>query len=119
MRKPFNNNYDCDPGRIRHKISFWKVQQVSDGFGGTTETEVKVIETKAAKENVNRYDQMAFEAGANVFNEATYFIIRNRKDFYPTKDLILKHDGNDYQILGVVPKGDPCTFLQLLCALSK
>lgn len=119
MRKPFNNKFSYDAGRLRHKISFWQVQQVDDGFGGTTEAEVKVMETWAGKDKLSGYNQMAFEAGANVFNQDTYFVIRNRKDFFPTKDMRLNHDGNDYTILGVVKMDDPCTFLQLLCALSK
>lgn len=119
MRKPFDNKFDYDAGRLRHKISFYKVSQVDDGYGGTTSTETKILDTWAGKDKMSGYNQMAFDAGANVFNNDLYFVIRNRKDFYPKKDMIIKYKNNKYTILGVVEMDDPCTFLQLLCAHSK
>ena len=119
MRKPFDNKFDYDAGRLRHKISFWQISQVDDGYGGTTPTETKILDTWAGKDKPSGYNQMTVDAGANLFDNDAYFVIRNRKNFYPTKDMRVRHNGNNYTIIGVVQMDDPCTFIQILCKYSK
>lgn len=120
MATPYNNKKAYDPGRLRHKVKFKKQTSAPDGYGGTTVTEVIVLETFAGKEKVNQFNQMAIQAGATLFNKAMYLIIRNRKDFYPNKDMQIEFNGESYTLLGEPQElDDPVTYLQLLCVLSK
>lgn len=119
MRKPFENKKAYDPGRLRHRINFFEEQGLDNGSGGTTVNEIILLTTFAGKEKINQYNQLALQAGASVFNGDTYFVIRNRKEFYPEKDMKIKFESENYVIHGVVELDDPCTFLQLLCVRSR
>ena len=120
MKKPFENKKEYDPGRLTSKISFVTFSTVNTPSGGTTETETILLNTWAGKDKVSDYNQMAIQAGATIQNKPTYFVIRNRKNFYPDKTMTIKTSDNiKWQILGIVDLDNPVTYIQMLCVLSK
>ncbi|MEI2271825.1 head-tail adaptor protein [Sphingobacterium sp. ML3W] len=123
MVKPFENKHRLDPGRLNHKISFYRMVSIPDGYGGVTpDQETLVCETKASKQRISagHSGDMVVEAGATVFNQDSYFVIRHRKGFYPMKNDKVIVDGVDgYTIQGIVPLDDPLTMIRLLCVRSQ
>lgn len=121
MAKPYENKQRLDPGRLNHKIAFYRMTSVDDGFGGSVPTETLVLETKASRQRIStnsigESQQMVTDAGATAFNQDMYFIIRHRKGFFPQKnDKVVVDDAEEYTLNGIVPLDDPLTFIKLLC----
>lgn len=115
----YNNKSDFDPGRFRYKVAFYQEGMVDDGFGGTVPGETLVIETRAIRNDVgsNRFSaltQFAVEAGASVFNQDRFFVIRHRSGFVPQKDMVIVSDGVKYTIRGVMPIDEPTKYWRIL-----
>lgn len=116
--KPYDNKKHFDPGRLIHKIQFMGDVAVDDGYGGSVVSEGVILETKAGKEEVSTYTQGQLNAGMTQYNNFQYFVIRNRKGFYPQKDMLINYNGYGYIIQSVKQLDDPCTFLKILCVAS-
>ena len=121
-RKVYENKHFLDPGRLRHKIAFYRLTSTDDGYGGSDVSETLVCETKASKQRISvtqsigESQQMVTDAGETAFNQDMYFVIRNRKDFYPKKnDKIVVDGSEEYTINGIIPLDDPLTYIHLLC----
>lgn len=122
MAKPYENKHSVDPGRLNHKIAFYRMTSTDDGYGGSNISETLVLETKASRQRIavtqamGESQQMVTDAGATAFNQDMYFIIRNRKGFFPQKNDKVVVDGTDeYTINGIIPLDDPLTYIRLLC----
>lgn len=113
--KPFDNKKHFDPGRMRHSIAIMNYAVSDDGFGGTTTTEQQILATKAGKEEVSDYKKSQLVAGFENYETAVYFVIRNRKNFYPDKTMHINYGPKTYTIISVKELDDPCTFLKILC----
>lgn len=116
--KPYDNKKHYDSGRLRHKIQFIQDIATDNGSGGSTVTATPILETWAGKEEPSQYTQNGLNSGRSVYNEYHYFIIRNRKNFTPEKDMRIVFAGNTYVVERVTELDDPCTFLKVLCAVS-
>lgn len=118
--KPYNNKKVYDPGRLRNRVTFLEKRSIGDGYGGSVIDFTPVISTYAGKEKLSQYKQLIL-AQSNQFQMEvdTYFVIRNRKDFYPAKDMSIQTEDAMYTVYGVVEMDDPCTYLQVLCVQSK
>jgi len=121
MIKPYEKKTGSyDPGRMVHKIHFVLEAGTDDGFGGTTVEDTVLLSTWAGKDRVNPYNPLVIQAGITNFDESIYFVIRNRNGFFPTKIMKIKFNDALYTIMGEPVKLDePCTFISILCALSK
>lgn len=120
-RKINDNKHNFDPGRLGHKIEFFEQTSVDDGFGCVVVTETLVLTTKCSKAEVSlnaitQARQIGLIADETEFSQVQYFIIRNRKEFYPVKDMTVDVDGVRYVINGVQKMDDPVTYLRLLCS---
>lgn len=116
--KIFQNKKAYDPGRLRHGIAIMEYALIDDGFGGTTEQEQQILATKAGKEGVSEYKKAQLVGGYTNYDESIYFIIRNRKNFYPNKTMHINYGANSYTIIEVQELDDPCTYLKILCVVS-
>lgn len=116
--KPYDNKKAYDAGRLRHKISFLQDVAVDNGYGGTSVSEVVLIQTWAGKDNPSEYTQNQLNAGRTDYTTFHYFIIRNRNGFTPERDMQIGYDGKRYIIQTVTQLDDPCTFLKILCAAT-
>ena len=118
MKKPVQNKYSFDAGRLRHRIAIMGDVVSDDGYGGTIVEQQQLLATWAGKERVSDY-KIASMAGAHQNYEGhQYFVIRNRNLFYPQKTMSVKYGSNSYNILEIRENDDPCTFLWLLCATT-
>lgn len=121
MIKPYDKKTGSyDPGRMVHKIDFILEAGADDGFGGTIVEEALLLTTWAGKDKVSPFNPMIIQAGITNFDESIYFVIRNRSGFFPTKIMKIKFQDALYTIMGEPIKLDePCTFIKILCVLSK
>ena len=119
MNKIFENKKAYDPGRLRHKISFVEQSIIDDGYGGTTVVETEILNTWAGKDEVSEYVQSQLNSGQSIYSQFQYFVIRNRKNFTPLKDMRIVFDGNKYTVRSVKQLDDPCTFLKILCVVEE
>ena len=115
MRKRFEQSNQYDPGRFRFDISFFTQVFQPDTSGGGQPALQLTLRTKAIKEQIKDSSQIAINAGASIMNEDTYFVIRNRKDFYPLKDMTVFCSGFTYLIAAVIPVGEPVGYVKILC----
>ncbi len=82
-------------------IGIWKTTTVSDGYGGSTVTDVLVYSAWANVETKKAYRQN--ENGQNDNFVQTVFTIRNRYDIdLSTKDNFIKYNGLIYNIDSVL-----------------
>lgn len=116
--KPFDNKRHYDPGRMRHSIAIMNYSVSDDGYGGTSITEQQLIATKAGKDEVSDYKKAQLVDGFTNYETAIYFVIRNRRLFYPDKTMHINYAGKTYTIISVKELDDPCTFLKILCVVS-
>lgn len=107
-----------DPAKFREKITFKQMVATDNDSGGTTVAYPIVLETKAYKEYINAYDQIAFTMGATPINQDCYYTIRSRASFKPEKDMRVVVDGDKYTIAGFVPVNNPVTYYKILCVKS-
>jgi SPP1 family predicted phage head-tail adaptor len=114
MRKPFENTSGYDPGRFRFSITFFTQSTVVDGFAGTRSVLLQSITTMAVQEKLSERSQLAIEAGASVLNQDCYFVIRQRNDFTPAKDMIILCNGSTYVIKAIVPIDVPVRYIKIL-----
>lgn len=114
-RKRFENKTNLDPGRLRSKVEFFEESTVDDGWGGVIVTTVSVLVTRGARVKISESSQMAIEAGASVFNQDTYLMIRKRNDFTPMKDMQIEIDGVQYTVRAIIPIDEPQNYWKLLC----
>lgn len=114
-KKRYENRKVFDPSLLRHKIQFSQMVATDNGSGGTTVGYPLILETKAFREQINAYDQIAFQLGATPINQDCYFTIRARKSFIPEKDMRVVVNGEKYTIAGFVPLNDPITYWKILC----
>jgi len=110
-----NNIKSYDPGLFRFAIEFWAHDAIPDDSGGTDLTFNGLLRTRAVREEIREGSQLAIVAGASLLNQDCYFVIRNRKWFYPAKDMQIRVDGEAYVLSAVVPINNPVTYLKLLC----
>lgn len=115
MRKRFENKSHYDPGRFRFSLTFFTQSTVDDGYSGTSSALLQSITTMAVQEKLSDRSQLAFEAGASVLNQDCYFVIRQRNDFIPLKDMIVLCDGSTYVIKAIIPVDVPVNYIKLLC----
>lgn len=104
-----------NPGQLNHRIQFIQlVPTVEDQYGGRNVTQVPVVCSDTVPTDVTwgslmpirQYHQSAIEAGANVLNGDRVLIIRWRKNFYPTNDMIfadLNNPGDVYTVQSILP----------------
>lgn len=117
--KPYDNKRHYDSGRLRHKIDFIGEVISDDGFGGTILLPDQVLlSTFAGKDDVSEWVQAGLNAGQTNVNQYQYFVIRNRKGFYPAKDMLVNYGNEKYIVQSVKQLDDPCTFLKILCVVS-
>lgn len=116
--KPHDNKKHYDAGRLRHKIQFWQDVFVANNSGGGSVTPTLILETFAGKDEVSAYTQSALNAGRSEYKQFQYFVIRNRKNFMPVKDMKVLFGENSYIVETVKELDDPCTFLKVLCVVS-
>lgn len=122
MKKPYENQNVYDPGRLRHNVTFVQDQTIDTESGGTSTYETNLLVTKAGKDNMSTYTKsnIVSAVDATFEDNFTYFTIRNRKTFYPDKTMFIRTSFTEkWQIINIKPLGDPCTFIQLSCVLSK
>lgn len=117
-KKPFENKFIYDPGRMRQKIQFWHDVVIDSGSGGSVVVPTLILSTFAGKEEVSIYTQGQFQSGQTNYNQMNYFVIRNRNGFYPVKDMTILFGDVRYIIITVTPLDDPCTFLNILCQVA-
>lgn len=115
MRKPFENKSFYDPGRFRFKLVFFNQVSAPDGFGGTIATLQQSITTMAVQEKLSDRSQLAIEAGASVLNQDCYFVIRQRNDFIPLKEMVVFSNGSTYVIKAIIPVDVPVKYIKMLC----
>lgn len=116
MRKRFiHEAANYDPGRFRFKLTFFKQVSTQSEYGGTFVVNQHVLTTMAVQEKLSERSQLALEAGASVLNQDCYFVIRNRSNFYPEKDMVVFCNGATYVIRAVVPLDVPVVYIKLLC----
>jgi len=118
MKKRFENKTFYDPGRFRFKLVFTQQVSVPDGYSGTKVSNQEVLITMAVQEPLKDGSQLAIEAGASVLNQDCYFVIRNRNEFYPQKNMNVTCNGFDYVIKAVIPVDVPVNYIKLLCVKS-
>lgn len=116
MNKPFNNKSAYDPGRFRYSVTFQSLVATDDGAGGTTVVPETVLITRAVREKLSEHNQLAIEAGASYLSNDCFFVIRNRPDFYPTKDMQVISDGQTYTIRAIIEIDVPVKYLKILCS---
>jgi hypothetical protein len=117
-KRPFDNKFHFDSGRLIHPIAIMNYAVSDDGYGGTTVTEQQLLATKAGKDEVSDYKKAQLVEGFTNYETAIYFVIRNRKLFYPDKTMHINYAGKTYTIISVKELDDPCTFLKILCVVS-
>lgn len=117
--KPYDNKKHYDSGRLRHKINFLGDVVTDDGYGDSIVTGGFILSTWAGKDEVSTYTATGLNAGQTQYDRFQYFVIRNRKNFMPKKDMTLAYNGFLYIIREVRELDDPCTFLKLLCIASE
>lgn len=118
MKKPHENKFVYDPGRLRHKIQFYQDVATENTSGGTSVTETLILSTFAGKEEPSQYTQNGLNAGKSEYNQYHYFVIRNRSGFMPVKDMKLVYGDTRYIVQSVKMMDDPCTFLKVLCVVA-
>ena len=123
MFKPFSNNSNTfanksnyDTGRFRYMLDFKLLVATDDGAGGTTQTKITVLSTKAVREKLSEHNQLAIAAGASYLTNDCFFVIRNRPGFYPTKDMQIVCAGDTYTLRAFIEIDVPVKYLKLLCA---
>lgn len=116
--KPFDSKFHYEAGRMRHTLSIMNYAVFDDGYGGTSVLEQLLLQTRAGKEGVSDYKKAQLVAGYSNYETAIYFVIRNRKLFYPDKTMHINFGGKTYTIIDVQELDDPCTFLKILCVVS-
>lgn len=117
-KQPYDNKKHFDAGRLTHPIAIMNYAVTDDGYGGTSVTEQQLLATKAGKDEVSDYKKAQLLAGYSNYDESIYFVIRNRKNFYPDKTMHINYAGETYTIISVEELDDPCTFLKILCVVS-
>lgn len=118
MKKPFENRKVIDPSRLKYVIKFSKMIAPENDSGGTRVSYPLLLETKAARSEINAYDQLALAASATVFNGDCYYWIRSRACFRPEKDMRVVVNSEKYTIRGFAPINDPITYWKILCVKS-
>jgi len=116
--KPYDNKKHYDVGRMRQKIEFWQDVVTDNPSGGSVVVPTLLLSTWAGKEEVSLYTQGQFQAGQTQYNKMQYFVIRNRKNFFPVKDMTIVHGSDRYTIMDVKLLDDPCTFLKIICQVA-
>ncbi|MFB6456486.1 phage head closure protein [Chitinophaga sp. Hz27] len=89
-----------DIGKADRKIAIRGFSSVSDGYGGTTDTEVDLITPWAMKLPITSVRDLI--SAELVFTDTVQYLIRWRSDFEPLKDMKIVDAGKEYSINGVV-----------------
>jgi SPP1 family predicted phage head-tail adaptor len=118
LKRPYKDKGSYDPGRFRHMLEFKAEQSTPDGAGGTVVATVTVLTTKAVREKISEHNQLAIQAGASWLTNDIFFIIRNRQNFYPEKDMIVVSEGKTYTVRAVIELDQPVKYIKLLCSGS-
>lgn len=107
-----------DPGRLNHTVNFYLQTTVPNTSGGTTVSTVLSLSTRGAKLDIREGDQLAIQAGASLLEESCYYVIRNRKEWYPEKDMVVEDGSARYTLRAIIPLNEPINYLKLLCIKS-
>lgn len=116
MNKRYENKSAYDPGRFRYSLTYRKQVSAPDGSGGTDVTFTDLLTVRAIREKLSEGNQLAITAGASLLTKDCYFIVRNRLDFYPEKDMNIVVDSLQYTIRAVIELDVPVTYIKLLCS---
>lgn len=118
---PYDNKKHYDAGRLRNKIKFFQDITTEDQYGGSQTTESLILETFAGKEEMSEYMKSQLlrisaeiVGGTIPYNQLQYFVIRNRKGFFPAKDMKVEYNNIRYIVINCKELDDPCTFLKVL-----
>lgn len=118
-KQRFENKTFYDPGRFRFTICFYQEAAVDDGSGGNIPSLTYLLTTNAIQESLVKRlgfsGNMSIDAGAGILNDGWYFIIRNRSNFYPEKDMIVVVNNQGYVISAVIPLDMPVNYIKCLC----
>lgn len=114
-----DNKFSYDAGELRHKLEFFQILSVDDGFGGVTESRVSVLKTVCGKSAMSLHamsqaNQLGLIGDATGFNQSLYATFRTRKGFSVSKDMECELDGVLYAVNGVIPMDDPDTFTRVM-----
>lgn len=102
-----------DVGSMRDFVAFYELTTVDDGYGGTTDSWVLSLDTKARKSIKSKTSQSMTMAGSFDFYQIFEFIIRDRKSWIPEKDMIIYNDGAIYVIKGVATMENNPNYLSI------
>lgn len=109
-----------DPGDFNHKILFYvegvTIDQYGDQVLSTELANIPVTGIWAKRTEIKDYNQTAIQAGASIENKDRIFTIRSRKDFYPSKPMLIKdyRTGEWYNIAAVREIDDPVFYLEIV-----
>ena len=96
-----------NPGKLNHRIKFTQlIASIPDSFGGVTAIQTELLTTWGSLEPIKQYQQLALEGFASVLNGDRILVIRYRKGFTPSKDMIfedLNTPGDTYTIHSILP----------------
>lgn len=122
MRKPFENKYQYDPGRLKHNIRIYKVETIKLPDGSSDITDVDYLETKAGVVRrmgasvASDFTQQQIQSGISYFKGDMMFVVRNRTGLNITTDMRLEHNNIIYEIVGFVPQDDPVKYIMIACS---
>lgn len=86
-------------GELRHRISIYNTVQTPVASGGTEATNVLYWTTNAS---IKSYKQARInDGGLTQLTNDWQFIVRYRRDKYPTKNMVIQYAGKEYTINSV------------------
>jgi SPP1 family predicted phage head-tail adaptor len=101
-----------NPGKLDRRITFGEFLSVENEFQDYIITFVPELITWA---NVKPYDgSRQLEAGELVINQQYKFTTRYRRDFIPTKDMLIEYQGNYFTIHSIKDLDDRRRFVEIL-----
>lgn len=119
MNKRYENKFNYDPARLRHRISIIQLVPTQLPDSSTDIIETEYLPTKAGIERINDFNQQQIQAGLSSFRGDKIFVIRNRIGINITTDMVIDHGYERYEIVGFVPQDDPKTFIKIACSKLK
>jgi hypothetical protein len=119
MNPIYNNKTAYDPGRFRYPVTFLQETVTTADDGSQTVGYINVLQTRAIRQAVTRRfsltGDMTVDAGADLMNNYWYFIIRFRRDFTPTKDMLMATPDGIYTLTAVPELDEPPHYWKMLC----
>lgn len=120
MNKRHENKYPFDPGRLRHSIQIFRVENTETEDGGSDTTEQLYLSTRAGiitkTVPTPDYGSQQITDGITHFVKLKTYVIRYRRGLKITPDMVLIEDGVKYEIVGEPIVDDPKTFILIACS---